>query len=179
MGVNLLFTIFAFVFFGTLLVFDNNLIIANQGLSAENEMSVVAFSAAQSIINEAKTKAFDQKVALSPTDVPDSTYMTPGDSLGPESAEFVPSPDTLTAAGFASAMRFNDVDDYNGYRRLATTSQTRADTLHLSVVVQYVTFANPDVPVAGAARSYLKRMTVSVSSAYIPRSYSFSHIFSY
>ncbi len=179
MGVNLLFTIFAFVFFGTLLVFDNNLIIANQSLSSENEMSVVAFSAAQSIINEAKAKAFDQRVALSPTDLPDSSFMTPGDSLGPEVGEVIPLPDTLASSGFGSTTRFNDVDDYNGYRRLVRTSQTHADTLYVSVVVQYVTYSNPDVPVGGPGRSYLKRMTATVSTDYIPRSYSFSHIFSY
>ncbi len=179
MGANLLFTIFAFVFFGTLLVFDNNLIIANQTLSAENDMSVVAFSAAQSIINEAKSKAFDQRVALSPSDLPDSSFMTPGDSLGPDSGEFVPSPDTLTSTGFGSTIRFNDVDDYNAYHRLVRTSQARPDTFYVSVAVQYVSYAAPDLPLTGSARSYLKKMTVTLSTPYIPRPYTFSYIFSY
>ena len=60
MGTNLLFTIFSFVLFGTLLVSDNNLVTSAIQLSSETEVSQAAFALAQSVIDEAKTKAFDR-----------------------------------------------------------------------------------------------------------------------
>jgi hypothetical protein len=171
MGTNLLFAILSFVLFGTLLVSDNNLITSAIQLSSETEVSQAAFALAQSVIDEAKTKAFDQSTVSS--EVADSSSLSP--TLGPDGGESISLPDTLGPAGYQSATTFNDVDDYNGYWRVVRSSSWQGDTVR--VAVNYANASNPDVPLSG--KNYCKRMVVTVSSPFISRSYSFTYVFSY
>ena len=170
---NMLFTIFAFVFFGTLLVFDNNVLVSSISLSSENEVSLIAFSEAQSVIEEAKLKAFDENTVAGA--VTDSTSFSV--TMGREAGETFPYPvDTVSSALFKSSMNFDDIDDYNGYTRVVkTSSEGKGDTV--ITTVSYVKITNPDSAVSG--KMYQKKMTVTVKSPYIPRSYSFSYVFAY
>jgi len=173
MGMNMIFTIFAFVFLGTLLVFNNNVIVNSLTLASENEVSIIAFGEAQSVIDEAKTKAFDENTIS--VVVPDSTSFSA--TLGRESETF-PSPcDTLSSTGYRSSVNFDDVDDYNGYKRLVKASSSVGKPDTVSAVVSYVVVANPDNVASG--KTYAKKMTVMVKSPYLNQSYSIAYVFTY
>ena len=173
MSLNLLLTIFSFVLFGSLLVSDNNVITNNVKLLTENQYSIAAFAMAQSIIDEAGTKAFDEHT-VGGVEVSDSIAMSA--ALAPESGESPPTTDVPSVTGYWSTIHFNDVDDYNGYQRaLPKSARIEGDTL--DVLIQYVSVASPESVLTHT--SYCKRMTVTVRSSYLSRSYNFSHLFSY
>ncbi len=169
MGSNMMLTIGAILLFGMFLSIANRLIVGNTQIASQNEYYITGLSLAQSIIDEAKTKAFDQYTKDSTTLVA-RTSLTAWNALGREAGEVVPSPDTISAAvpysstnkGFMSAVKFNDVDDYNGYSRLVNTP--RAEGFRLSVTVNYGSETNPDSAVS--TKSYCKRMIVKVTSPF-------------
>ena len=173
MGMNMIFTIFAFVFFGTLLVFNSNLIVNSLTLASENEVSLIAISEAQSVIDEAKEKSFDENTLS--VEAPDSQAFS--GTLGREGGETFPFPlDTLSSTGFRSSVNFDDVDDYNGYKRLVKASSGGGgDTV--SVAVQYVSVSNPNTPAVG--RTYAKKMLVTVKSPFLNQAYNLSYLFTY
>ncbi len=169
---NLILTICAFVLLGSLLLTDNNIVTNSVQLSAENEVSAEAIGLAQSLVDEAKTKAFDQNTAGG-VEVPDSSGMSA--YLGPDGGETIFMPDTLGPNGYGSLQKFNDVDDYNGYWRIIRNSSLQGDTVRAAVT--YTSPASPDVPAAG--KNYCKKLTVTFTSPLISRSYSLSYIFAY
>ncbi|MBI1804522.1 MAG: hypothetical protein HY033_12430 [Ignavibacteriae bacterium] len=171
----MIFTIFAFVLFGALVLSNKNIMENSTTLAAENEVSLAALASAQSIVEEAKTKAFDQNT-VGGVEVSDSSGLS--SSIGLDAGEIAPpSPDTVTATGFESSTNFNDIDDYNGYKRLVKMSNGKDDKLIDSVTVKYVKFSNPED--TSGTRTYLKKMTITVTTKYIPRPYTFTYIFSY
>ena len=176
---NMIFTIFAFILFGALVLFHKNLVVNSVTLAAQNEMSLAAIAAGQSVIDEAKTKAFDNNTRGG-VSVSDSSGLS--STMGPDStSEYggsVPSLDTLSLAGFKSSTNFDDVDDYNGYTRLVKLSPSGGDVASLSVRVEYVESANPDLTVA-SGKSYCKRMTVTIANKYLPGNYALSYVFTY
>jgi hypothetical protein len=159
MGSNMMLTIAAVFLFGLFVVAGNNLMSNNSKVAGQSEYSLTALALAQSIIDEAKAKDFDENstgghVVTSPSQLTAS--------LGPEPGETIASPDTDNGStGYTSAQRFDDVDDYNGYSRLVNTQ--RAKGYLVSVQVQYVSEADPE-SVSGAP-TYCKRMNVSVTCA--------------
>jgi hypothetical protein len=170
MGANMILTIGAILLFGTLLVNSNNIISSNSQIAAQNEYYISALSLAQSVVDEAKTKAFDQRTVSTGVASPNS--MTRWDSLGKDAGETVPNPDTLstsspfsvTAPGYLSSTKFNDVDDYNDYKRIVNTP--RAEGYNVLVKVKYASPTYPDSTYA-ASRSYCKWMRVYVWSKYM------------
>jgi len=175
MGMNMLSTILAFVLFGALVLSNRTMMENNTSLAAENEVSLAALASAQSIIEEAKTKAFDQNT-LGNAEVADSNGLST--RMGPDASEVrPPSPDTLTTNGFKSSTNFNDIDDYDGYKRLVRMSSGKDDVLLNSVSVDYVRFSNPqDI---SAVTTYCKKMTITVTTKYVPRPYTFIYVFAY
>jgi len=170
----MLLTAGAIVLFGVFLLSANRLM-GNATITAdENKFYVTALSIGQSIIDEAKTKAFDQKTIVSAIPVTDS--LTVPASMGRDGfAEAVPSPDTLSSLGYASARKFNDVDDYKGYRRLVNTP--RGSGYIVDVTVGYVSETCPDS--SKNTRTYCKRMTVTVKSPFTTVPVDLSYPFTY
>ena len=174
MGGNMMLTIGAIVLFGMFLSSSNKLMIGNSRIASQNEYYITGLSLAQSIIEEAKTKAFDQNTVNADTIVVSRSSLTGSSSLGPGSGETVPSRDTLSSVtpynatnkGYMSAVRFNDIDDYNRYVRLVNTP--RAEGYILNVKVNYATETNPDIP--QNTQTYCKKMTVQVTSPYFRNS---------
>lgn len=168
MGANMMLTIGSILIFGLFLSTSNKMMTGNSQIAAQNEYYVAGMSLAQSIIDEAKTKAYDEKTIDSIRTSPSS--MTAVGSLGRESGEFVPATDTLTSQapysltnkGFLSTVRFDDVDDYNGYKRRVDTP--RAEKYSLTVSVAYASDTSPDS--TKFTRTFCKRMTVNVTSPY-------------
>ena len=173
MGSNMMLTIGAILLFGLFLSSSNRMMIGNNQIASQNEYYITGMSLAQSIIDEAKTKAFDQSTVNADTAVVARSSMTAPGSLGPGAGETVPSTDTLsslapyssTNKGYMSAVKFNDVDDYNKYTRRVNTP--RAEGYVLTVTVNYATETNPDN--VEIVRTYCKKMTVQVTSPYFPK----------
>jgi hypothetical protein len=174
MGANMMLTIGAILLFGTFLSSSNKLMIGNNQIAAQNEYYIAGLSIAQSVIDEAKTKAFDQNTFNASAVVP-LTSMTAAASLGKEAGETMPAWDTLSWGGpysanykgYWSALRFNDVDDYKDYRRLVNTP--RAEGYRVIVNVNYANASSPDN--SSAVRTYCKKMTVKVTSPFFRSKY--------
>jgi hypothetical protein len=167
-------TIGAILLFGVFLKTSNQLMIGNNQIAATNEYYISALSVGQSVIDEAKTKFFDEKTVLGPVFTADT--LTAVNALGREGgAEAVPNPDTLRSGAFRSMTKFDDIDDYNGYRRLVNT--TRAEGYNVLVSVNYASETNPEA--SSASKTFCKRMTVKVWSKYIPDTLKFSYAFAY
>ncbi len=176
MGANMILTIGAILLFGVFLNSSNKLMIGNNQIAAQNEYYVTALSLGQSVIDEAKTKAYDNKTRSVPLGSVKVDSMTAVASMGPEGvAEAVPNPDTTGVNGFKSATKFNDVDDYNSYKRLVNTP--RAEGYYISAKVFYTSETDPDV--VSASKTYCKKMNVSVWSKYMPDTLKLSYAFTY
>jgi len=180
MGTNVILAVGALVIFGTFLASSNRLMTVNTQIAEQNEYYISAISLAQSIISEAKAKAFDENTVSGSVPSPDSLSLT----LGPDGfTESVPTTDTLITSspydaqnpGYRSTFRFNDVDDYDGYKRLVNTP--RAEGYTLTVRVAYASPTYPDS--MKSSPTFCKKMTVSVKSPFIPDSLSLSYAFVY
>ena len=173
MGANMILTIGAVLLFGTFLSITNKLMIGNNQIASQNEYYITGISLAQSIIDEAKTKSFDQKTVSG--SVSSRSSLTSPDSLGRDglSEQSVPVVDTLTAAvpystsgkGYLSSVRFNDIDDYKGYSRIVNTP--RSEGYKLRVTIGYVSETCPDS--SSASKTYAKKMIVKVTSPFFPK----------
>jgi hypothetical protein len=124
------------------------------------EIQHTAASFAQQYLEEAKSKNFDDLVGIPPALMPGG--FTDPNSLGPEGGEAYP--------------LFNDVDDYDDY----------SDTLFVSgldfrttIDVDYVQDTKPDSAIG--VQTYFKRMTVNVSSSWLPpgQTVTLKHVFTY
>ena len=147
----------------------NTLLIGKTSSMLEIEANVNGIALGQSMLDEALSASYDA-VTADGTKIYDSTKFTPANSLGPSSAESgnVPLPDSLPLPApntmpnvdlvYKSAKYYNDVDDYNGYKRIAFTP-TMA-TFYILDTVVYVTEANPDQ--VSTHRTFYKKVIVTV-----------------
>lgn len=174
MGANMMLTIGAILLFGIFLSSTNKLMIGNNQIASQNEYYIAGISLAQSLIDEAKTKAFDENTIGQDTMVAKSKLTAPG-SLGKDgAAETFSFPDTAISSapfstaykGYKSISKYDDVDDYNGYSRLVNT--TRAEGYRISATVRYGDEVNPDA--SPGVRSFCKVMVVKVTSPYFRKS---------
>lgn len=173
MGSSLLLTIGSLVMLGIFMLSANGLISGNIHTAEENEYYLTALSLAQSVIDEAKTKSFDEATVAGVIASPPS--LCPPAYLGPESSEILAGPDTAVAGVYLSQSRFNDIDDYHGYVRLVNTA--RADGYTVTGTVEY---ANPLWPDSGSAvATFCKKMTVTITSPYLPGPVSLQYAFVY
>lgn len=144
----------------------NSIHLTSAQASYNSKFGIVATSLANSLIEEAKDKAFDA-VALDTTKLIDdaSDFST---TLGKEGAEVYPD--------------FDDFDDYNNLYHLDSLSlrnpQTGAATnFEIRAKVEYVSDANPDVK--SGIKTYHKKMTVSVFSSAMMDTVKLATVFSF
>jgi len=169
LGNNMILAFGALFIFGILLTSSNRVMIGNANIADENEYYISALSAAQAVMDEAKTKAFDQQTVNTMLFTTDSLSAR----LGRDAGETVPRTDTLSSEtpftpasrGYRSMVTFNDVDDYNGYTRIVNTP--RAEGYRIFVSVRYASETNPDLTTG--AKTFCKKMDVSVTSPYFPK----------
>ncbi len=135
----------------------NTMIVGKTTTMLEAEASLTAISLAQTMIDEVQRKSFDK--ATVSTLVYDPTNFTASSSLGPDGSELsnVPLPDS--ASPYNSDKYYNDVDDYNGYSRKASTPLMGTFTLMDSVY--YVSESNPDS--VSTTQTFFKKIVVRVS----------------
>ena len=120
---------------------------------------LVAVSLASSVLEDASRRAFDDKTINSA--VTATTSLTSPSNLGTESGEVYST--------------FDDVDDYNNYTRLDTT--TKVAVFNIACKVEYVDTTNPNQ--ASGVATWHKRITVKVTSKSIKDTVTLSQIFSY
>jgi len=144
----------------------NSIHLTSAQASYNSKFGIVATSLANSLIEEAKDKAYDA-VALDTT----KTISTAADfstTLGKETGEVYPD--------------FDDFDDYNNLLYIDSLSlknpQTGAATkFEIRSIVEYVTDTAPDVK--SASKQYHKKITVSVFSSAMMDTVKLSTIFSF
>jgi hypothetical protein len=113
----------------------------------EAEAIVTATAVGQQLMDEVSSKEFDENTINN--FIREISGFTAADSLSPESGESYPF--------------FDDVDDFNGFSRVDSTS--RLGNFSSSVVVNYVDPVNPDV--TQNTRTKMKKITINVTSSYL------------
>ena len=135
----------------------NSSLLENSTVETENKVALTAFSLADDLLEEIKTRSFDAATVQFPTN--DPTDLTPANGLGPKSGEVYP--------------YFNDIDDFNGYSR--SVSAPHAENYTVKCRVFYVNGNNPDN--TSGTQTFYKKVTVTVTSPYMRHSLSLSYIF--
>lgn len=137
------------VMFATFLGSSNKVMIGNNQLASQNEYYIAALSYGQSVIEEAKTKAYKE-----------------GSFLGIDApGEKVNWVDTVSTKGYASEMKFDDVDDYDGYTR--RVNSPRAEGYLMMTTVNWADESSPNS--GSIIETNYKRMIVKITSPYFPK----------
>jgi len=137
----------------------NRLLISKTSTMLEAEANLTAVSVAQSMMDEIQTQAYD-KATVGAKVFNDSSKFVASGSLGPDGNDpaGVTLPDTANASGqFKSVTGYDDVDDYNGYKRLVNTSM---GTFAVIATVYYVSESNPNL--WQSTQSFYKKIVVTV-----------------
>lgn len=152
----------AFVILSTMTLNVNATLVNTSTTGLEMEATLDAISIAQSTIDETLTKDFDQRTAggvriYSPSGLTETDdFGTDGTSekIGGDTGV-----DTSSTSNFESQVKFNDVDDYNGYLRKVWNP--RFGWFTVKVHIDYV---NEDDPSAAQTNStFCKRVSVTVT----------------
>ncbi len=148
-GPQTLLTIGALMLLSSLILSLNNAILGRDLMNYESEATLTAISIGQSLLEEVRTRAFDENTvppdrASSPADL---TYP---DYLGHEDGE-------------EGTEDFDDIDDYAGFERSVTT--TRFGDFKQAVRVYYV--RNTNLADSSNFPTFLKRIDVGVWNSYV------------
>src|SRR4030067_2676057 len=142
----------------TVLRVNSNFLMSDTVLD-ETKYNFLATSIATSIIQEAKSKAFDE--ATDSTSINVIGFLTNFDKLGPDNGEV--------------RTNFNDFDDFDGYS--GADSSMPSAVFYYSCTVNYVDGNNPDVTVNN--KTWNKILTITVTSPYMNDVVRMSTIYSY
>ena len=135
----------------------NSAVLNTSTTDLHSKVALTAISLADNLLEEIKSKSFDQATVQFPTC--NLSSLTPPSSLGPEAGEVYPN--------------FNDVDDYNGF--CDTVAAPYFESYYVSCKVEYVSGDSPDV--VSNVQTFDKRAIVTVTSPYLNNSISLSEIF--
>ena len=150
----------AFVLLTTAVLSIHRALIENQDVVDEAQYGIPAIALAQSVIEEASARVFDEVVTgTPPPNLPEG--FTQPSALGPDAGESYPD--------------FDDVDDYNGLSIQDTTSV--GAVYNIAASVYYVEVSDPDTPVSHP--TFYKRIDVTTSNPFLARPITISHLFSY
>ncbi|MBI2418016.1 MAG: hypothetical protein HYV28_08970 [Ignavibacteriales bacterium] len=150
----------AIIILGTLVLTFNR---STQNMNSNNYFNtaiVDATAAAQSVIEEIETKAFDELTVSSSTST--TTSLTSAGTLGAESGE-------------SNRTLFDDIDDYNNFSGVDTLEHFGSFAYKVSV--HYVSTASPETN--SSAQTFLKKIDVDVFNPYLEDTLSLSRIISY
>jgi hypothetical protein len=137
----------------------NSMIVSKTSTMLEVEAHLDGISLGQSMLHEIMAQSYDSATVAGK--VFDSTGFTSPARLGPDGTETsnVPLPEPPdTTVPYKSLKYYTDVDDYNGYKRLAFTSSL--GTFSIIDSVFYVTEADPGV--SSSAQTFYKKIVVTV-----------------
>ncbi|MDR3609768.1 MAG: hypothetical protein P4L27_04350 [Ignavibacteriaceae bacterium] len=140
-------TLLAMVLLSFMILRVNNLFLQTTTTLNTTKFDVLAFSLAESMIQEIEANAFDQATVTAVVSSTSSLSTT----LGPESGET-----------FAT---YNDIDDFNNYTRIDTVPEKSGVVFNIRCKVDYVTSTAPDVPTS--TKTWNKMITVYVTSPFM------------
>ena len=152
-------TIGALVLLSTLMLRINTNNLQTDTIRAEAQYTVLATSIITSIMEKAKSLAFD--ATTDTNNVTATMQLTPASFLGPGGGETY---DT-----------FNDFDDFNGYTRVDSTMPSAVFEVYCEVY--YIQKTN--LKEKYNARTWHKKITIQVSSAFMQDTIKQSTIYSY
>jgi len=131
-----------------------------QSATYYNEAVITATGIGQSVLEEIKSKAFDEKTVIAA--VSTVTDLTLSGSLGPDAGEGTPNV-------------YDDIDDYNLFTRIVPTSRLGDFTVKAKVF-----YINPDIPQnTSYSQTFAKNIQVWVSNTYLGDSLSLNIIVGY
>ncbi len=157
---QMLLVIGALVLLAGVTIVVNNMLATKTQTMLESEAGLNAISLAQSMLDEVMSKSYDARTADGTVIFVASDFTSAG-SLGCNATEAsnVPQPEPPdTARPYKSLKYYNDVDDYNNYKRYAFTSM---GTFTLIDTVFYVQETNPDQMVS--VQTFAKKVVVTVT----------------
>ena len=164
----------AFALLSLLALSINQTLLSTQTIGLEMEANLTALSIAQTLMDEITTQEFDERTTTG-VKIYSTSEMTPIADLGPEAGETpitwvdsayydlagttAPYDNGGILHDFKSKAYFDDVDDYNRYRRKAY--DYRMGYFDISVVIQYVIEDTPDS--ISSVRTNQKRINIAVT----------------
>ena len=151
---HMMFVVGAFALLSLITLSVNSIIVEKTTVMLDTEASITAISIAQAMIDEIQSKEYDTQTVSAR--VYNTANLTPTNQLGPEVGESLTLPDVFP---YQSATHFNDIDDYNGYRR--TVSTTRLDNFAVTDSIYYVMESNLNLK--SSTQTYYKKMVVTVT----------------
>jgi hypothetical protein len=151
---ELLLTLGAIITFGILTLRINLSVVKSSEAVYGQQAEINALSLAQQFIEEAKLKAFDENTVAGT--VPNETGFTNAGSLGPEGGAL------------------DDIDDYDGTN---TSVPTPIGNMNVTITVHYV--QESDLETSVSSRTYYKKMTVTVQTAYLSNPVSAEYVFAF
>ena len=142
-------SIAAFAFLGTVLINFNHLVLANNEDMTNSHDVIIASTIASTYLDASQALAFDDVSTSTP--VYDPSQFTPPNNLGPDDGETDPS-------------TFDDFDDFNGYTAYDTAEGTNG-VFRSDFTVSYV---DPENINYRTVQTYLKRLDVKTWRVDIP-----------
>jgi hypothetical protein len=137
------------------LLFNANYL-QNSSVEIQDKVYLTAFSLADDLIEEIKQKAFDEKtVDFQAINV---NQLTPSGSLGKDGSEAYP--------------HFNDIDDYKGYQKFVDAPHAEGYVITSDVCYCDANGNNQ------LSQQFYKKVTVTVTSKYLPDPFYMCFIFS-
>ena len=135
----------------------NTAILETSTADVESKVYLTAFSLADDLIEEIKTKSFDEKTIDFPTI--NKSALTAANTLAPESGE--------------TYSNFDDIDDFNNYTNLIDAPH--AEGYNITCQVKYVNENDQDSE--SSVQTFYKKVTVTVTSPYMRTPVALSFIF--
>lgn len=158
-----LFTLLAMMLLGMITVRVNSNMLNAQDTSQNSKYALVAISLAKSTIETASRLAYDEKTFN--TTITATSQLTAPGSLGIDGSEVANKDST-----------FDDFDDYNNFN-YTTDTTLKSAIFNIKCTVGYVQPTAPDVVVS--TQTWLKKMTVTITSAQMKDTVRLNTVFSY
>jgi len=143
----------------------NSMLVSKTTTILQSEAHLTAISIAQSMIDEIMTAGYDSATIGKRKYPGQESQLTPANSLGPETnttpsevtAVSLPEPPDTTIQ-YKSATKYNDIDDYNNYKRYYYSPSLGIFSIVDSIY--YVTFNTPDQK--SNTQTFFKKVVVTV-----------------
>jgi hypothetical protein len=155
MSNQLLLVLGAFALLATIQLSINSMVLQASVVSYDNEATFNAMSIGQAMIDEIRATGTLYDQAAKYGVVYDSTQLTSPSMLGPDSGETISLPDRYP---YQSQVVYNDVDDYNGYSRI--DSSTVLGKFTVTDTIYYVQDANQSIK--SSTQTWYKKIVVTV-----------------
>jgi hypothetical protein len=158
---QMMLTIMACVLLGRTILSINTTTLMAGSTKDMAEYRITGTSLGTSLLEQANNLSFDEVTVGS--DVTTLTSLTSNSLLGKD-------------AGEVTVHDFDDIDDYNNYEKIDTL--TNSAIFKTKVTVQYV-YVNSNVITVSTSQQWSKRISVTVSSAFLEDTLKFNSIYSY